>query len=155
MKVFLVDDSPEIRERLSGMLYGLKGVEIVGQADRAATAISSIRAIKPDVVLLDIQLIGHETGIDVLEQIEREKPAPKVIMLTNYPYPQYRKRCLEAGADFFFDKSIEFDDLVPVIQKLAMTNESSNGRPSGRIDDTGEPTNAMVYTTMVYRSRDS
>jgi len=45
--------------------------------------------------------------------LKREKPAPAVIILTNYPYPQYRQKCLEAGADFFFVKSTEFDQIVP------------------------------------------
>ena len=153
MRVFLVDDSPEIRERLTGILGNLSGIEIVGQADQAAAAIRSIRTIKPDLVLLDIQLVGSESGIEVLEQIEKDSPAPKVIMLTNYPYSQYRKRCLNAGADFFLDKSVEFDELVPVIQNLARENEQS--RPSRSRDDSDSepPTDAMIYTTSIYRPR--
>ena len=147
MKVFLVDDSSEIRERLAGMLYALEGVEIIGQADRASAAISAIRTIKPDVVLLDIQLVGNESGIDVLQQIEQDKPAPKVIMLTNYPYPQYRRRCIEAGADFFFDKSIEFDKIVPALRELALTENDSD--ETSDIDSIGLATPAVVYTTSV------
>ena len=147
MKVFLVDDSSEIRERLAGMLYDLEGVEIIGQADKASAAISAIRTIKPDVVLLDIQLVGNESGIDVLQQIEQDKPAPKVIMLTNYPYPQYRRRCMEAGADFFFDKSIEFDKIVPVLRELAMTEDESDETID--IGSVGLATPAVVYTTSV------
>jgi DNA-binding NarL/FixJ family response regulator len=41
-----------------------------------------------------------------------------VIMLTNYPYPQYRKKCADAGADFFFDKSTEFDKIAEVFKKF-------------------------------------
>lgn len=151
MKVFLVDDSPEIRQRLSEMLDGLEGIEIIGQADKASTAINFIHAVKPDVVLLDIQLVGHETGIDVLEQVEREKPPPKVIMLTNYPYPQYRQRCLQAGADFFFDKSIEFEKVIPALRELA-TLEKDSSQQKIRFDgDSDESTTAFIYTTSIFR----
>jgi DNA-binding NarL/FixJ family response regulator len=157
MHVFLVDDSPEIRERLCEMFYAVKGVEIVGEADRANDAINSIIATKPEAVVLDIQLVGHETGIDVLERIKQEKPAPKVIILTNYPYPQYRKRCIQAGADFFFDKSIELDKVTAVLGELAKHdgNDSNDATGAGAKDTEKEfePTKAVVYTTSVFNSR--
>ena len=157
MQVFLVDDSPEIRERLAQMFYRVKGVEIVGEADRATSAIAAILATKPDAVILDIQLIGHETGIDVLERIKQEKPSPKVIVLTNFPYPQYRKRCLQAGADFFFDKSIELDKLTDVLGALAKESDADSNDGDGsnglRDEKDFQPTTAVVYTTSLFRSR--
>ena len=68
-------------------------------------------------MILDIRLLGG-SGIDVLRTLKQEKPSPHVIMLTNYPYPQYREKCLEAGADFFFDKSREFHQVTEVLQQL-------------------------------------
>jgi len=50
--------------------------------------------------------------------IKRQKPSVRVIVLTNYPYPQYRKRCMELGAEFFLDKSTEFDRLPAVLQQI-------------------------------------
>ena len=117
MKVFLVDDSVVIRQRLKRMLADLKEVQVTGEAGDADQATQAIKDSKPDVVLLDIHLIGG-SGIDVLEKVKREQPAPAVIILTNYPYPQYRQKCLDAGADFFFVKSTEFDKVVPALQEL-------------------------------------
>jgi DNA-binding NarL/FixJ family response regulator len=54
----------------------------------------------------------------VLRDLKSESASPKIIMLTNYPYIQYRRRCLEAGADFFFDKSTEFDKIPRVFEEL-------------------------------------
>ena len=57
-------------------------------------------------------------GIKVLENIKKGKFAPSVIMLTNDPYPPYRQKCMDAGADFFFDKSTEMEQVIEVCQSL-------------------------------------
>lgn len=117
MKVFIADDSAPVRERLKTMLSELQGVEVAGQAGDAVEATKSILELKPDVVILDIRMPGGG-GIDTLRNIKRVTPAPRVIMLTNYPYPQYRKRCMDAGADFFFDKSSEFHKVIEVLKQM-------------------------------------
>ena len=48
------------------------------------------------------------------------RPSCVVIIFTNYPYPQYRKKCMEAGADFFFDKSMEFEKIPEVLGQLVL-----------------------------------
>ena len=58
------------------------------------------------------------SGIDVLREIKQNNQTPLVIVLTNYPYPQYRRKCMDAGADFFFDKSTEFDKVTEVLKQL-------------------------------------
>lgn len=124
MKVFIADDSALVCERIIGMLTELPEIEIAGQARNAQEAIESIHKSKPDVVILDIRMPGG-SGIEVLKNIKKDKSAPLVIMLTNYPYPQYRKKCLDEGADFFFDKSTEFEKLVEVFKKLFQESQYS------------------------------
>ncbi len=132
MKVFLVDDSLAIRQRLTKMLSGLKGVQVIGEAQAASAATHSILQLRPDVVILDLQLVTG-TGFDVLKSIKKETSAPTVIVLTNFPYPQYRKKCLDAGADFFFDKSTEFHNIPRVFEQL--TQQARNRRQTTpRID---------------------
>jgi len=58
------------------------------------------------------------SGISVLEEVKRRDDSPTVIMLTNYPYPQYRKKCMDAGADYFFDKSSEFHKVTEVLLRM-------------------------------------
>lgn len=118
MRVFIIDDSAMVRERLIAMLSEVEGIQIVGQAEDAFDAIDQVRTIAPDVVILDIQMPGSVSGIYALDKIRCEKPAPTVIMLTNYSYPQYRKRCADAGAAFFFDKSTEFEKVPEVLKAL-------------------------------------
>jgi DNA-binding NarL/FixJ family response regulator len=117
MRVFLVDDSVVIRQRLKRLLTDVHDVQVIGEAGEVQEAISAILEQKPDVVLLDIHLLNG-SGISVLQRLKKERPAPAVIILTNYPYPQYRQKCLEAGADFFFVKSSECDEVVPALQQL-------------------------------------
>ena len=128
MKVYLVDDSAIVRERIVSMLSDFEEIEIIGQAQDGLEATVSIRRLKPDVVILDIHLPGS-SGIEVLEAIKKDKPAPVVIMFTNYPYPQYRKRCMDLGADFFFDKSTEYEKITEVFKRLLYDN-SQNPDPN-------------------------
>jgi len=118
MRVFIVDDSKIVCEGLQQMLIGIADVEIAGQAHNAKDAIKSISELKPDVVILDIRLPGL-SGIDVLKDIRAKKLPIRVIMMTNYPYPQYRKKCEELGADYFFDKVTEIEEIPKVIEELA------------------------------------
>jgi DNA-binding NarL/FixJ family response regulator len=85
------------------------------QAQNAAEAIAAFQQIRPEVAILDIQM-PDESGIEVLARIKKESPQTTVIMLTNYPLPPFRKRCQEAGADYFFDKSTEFEKVVEVLR---------------------------------------
>jgi DNA-binding NarL/FixJ family response regulator len=116
VRVLIADDSVIVRERLVSMLSEFSGIEIVGQARDATEAIDAIRRLRPDVVILDIRMPGG-SGIDVLRAIKKgRKAVPRVIMLTNFPYSQYRKKCMDAGADFFFDKSSEFENVAHVLK---------------------------------------
>jgi len=117
MHIFLVEDSDLIRERLYAMLGGLPGVEVVGHAATAADAIAALLRLKPDVAVLDIKLKAG-TGIEVLRAIKHSMPALDVIVLTNYATEEYRKRCLEAGAEYFLDKTNEFDQLPSILDLL-------------------------------------
>ena len=117
MKVFIVDDSSVLRERVVEMLSDLPEIEIIGQAQNVPDALRAINELNPDVVILDIRIPGG-SGLDILQDIKKEKKAPMVIMLTNYPYPQYRKKCLGLGADYFFDKSTEFGKVTELFKRL-------------------------------------
>ena len=128
IKVVIADDSLIVRERLTTMLVELAGVEVVGQAEDVATAINAIERLQPDVVILDIRMPGG-SGIDVLRQIKRDGTGPMVIILTNYPYPGYRQRCLQAGADFFLDKSAEFDQIPALVDRLKQSSRSDQVQP--------------------------
>jgi DNA-binding NarL/FixJ family response regulator len=120
MNVFIVEDSTSIRERLAAMLGDMEGVTVVGQAETAGEALEGILRTRPDSVVLDIHLIGG-SGLDVLRQAHLQAPETVFIVLTNYPNPQYRRICMEAGAAYFFDKSSEIAKVREVIAGLGAT----------------------------------
>ncbi len=136
MRVFLVDDSVLIRERMRRMLQDVDGVEIAGETGDAREAIGAIPRERPDVILLDIHLLGG-SGIDVLHALKKDGDHPIVIVLTNYAYPQYREKCLAAGADYFFVKSVEFDQVIATLQQIRQRStagfQSSAKRSSPRV----------------------
>jgi len=115
--VFIADDSVVLRERLLEMLRDIPGVEVLGCAHDGLQTIDGIRHFKPEVVVLDIQM-PRGSGLDVLKNLKRDLGRPTVIVFTNFPYPQYRKRALEIGADYFFDKTTEFEKLRQLFQQL-------------------------------------
>jgi DNA-binding NarL/FixJ family response regulator len=117
MRIFIADDSEMLRVRLVNMLSEIEGIEIIGQAQDSLAAIESIEELNPHVVILDIRMPQGD-GIKVLEAVKKSLQSPKVIIFTNYPYPQYRKKYMDLGADFFFDKSTEFEKLVDTVKYL-------------------------------------
>jgi DNA-binding NarL/FixJ family response regulator len=123
MKVFIADDSALLRERLVALICDLEGMEVVGQAGDAAEALEAIRRLKPDVAVLDIRMPGGN-GIQVLEAVKRQPAPPLVIMLTGFAYPQYRRKCLAAGADYFLDKTTEFERVAEVLRQLRETGQN-------------------------------
>jgi DNA-binding NarL/FixJ family response regulator len=117
LKVYIVDDSVLLRQRLTGMLSELDRVELIGQAEDKDQALTQIEQLMPDVVILDIRL--HQgNGIDLLTEIKKTQPSPTVIMLTNYPYPQFREKCMSLGADYFFYKATDFTKVKEVVRSL-------------------------------------
>jgi DNA-binding NarL/FixJ family response regulator len=114
-RVYIVDDSPEVRERLAAMLSEVATVQVVGQTGNAANALASILRLMPDTVILDIRMPG-KNGIQLLREIKGERPDITAIMLTNYDYPQYRAESLQAGADHFFNKTREFEKVVDLLR---------------------------------------
>lgn len=119
MRLFIADDSELLRTRLVDMLTEIEGINIVGQASDSKEAVERVDALNPDVVILDIRMPGGD-GILALEAIKKtRKKQPKIIVFTNYPYLQYRKRCIDAGADFFFYKALEFEKLIEAIRGLS------------------------------------
>lgn len=102
--VFIVEDSPIVRKRLVALMGETEGVSVVGEADTPQDAVDGILRTRPTWVLLDIQLIGG-TGIDVLRRVRTRVPGTRFIVLTQLDNPQYRRICMQAGADHFFDKT--------------------------------------------------
>jgi DNA-binding NarL/FixJ family response regulator len=125
MKVFIADDSPVVVERLADLLREVPGVELVGRAGDVPEAVRSIRQLSPDAVILDLEMPGG-TGLDVLRAVRPDHPALQVLICTNFPYSQYRDECFNTGANFFLDKSTEFEKIPTILRALIQNAAKSS-----------------------------
>ena len=117
MKVMIVDDSVEIQERLAARLREIPGVEIAGQVATVAEALRAVRELRPDVMILDLRL-PDGSGLEVLRVMQRERIPTRVIVLTNFPHPQYEQRARAAGAYAFLNKAKEFSRVAALVRSL-------------------------------------
>lgn len=118
--VFVVEDSPAIRETLANSVESSGDVEVIGFADSAEAAWTSLSELPVNAVLIDLRLTSG-TGFDLLAKLrvsQQHKDVVKIV-LTNYGSPAFRQRCMALGADYFFDKSLEFDGVVDLLNGLA------------------------------------
>ena len=113
VKIFLADDSALIRSRVAAMLE-TAATTIVGEAETPRASIDGILAMRPDVVVLDVQLKGG-TGLEVLLQVRQADPRIAFVVFSNSAAPACRKLYLDAGAMLFLDKSTEFDQLARAV----------------------------------------
>jgi len=116
--IFLVEDSPLVRDRLLEMIESVPGAKVVGIASRADEAVRGILATRPDVVVLDVNL-AQGTGIDVLRELRLEAPRIDVYMLSAYASSPYRQLAKRLGARDFFDKTTEFARVKDVVAARA------------------------------------
>jgi DNA-binding NarL/FixJ family response regulator len=110
MKIVIADDSSLWRDSIKGVLTGIDSISVIYEARNGVEALQIIKDKHPDIAILDI-CMPEMNGIEVLMKIRELKINIKVCILTSYPYPQYKKRCLEEGADYFFSKAEDFEDL--------------------------------------------
>ncbi len=127
-KLLIVDDSAEIRKGLKRFVAELSSIELVGEAEDGISALEMIDKLKPDFVTLDIKMPGL-TGIMTLQEIKKKYPLITVLMLTNFTFDHYRHVCKKEGADYFFDKSHEFVQMIDTLKFLSddsISNKKAN-----------------------------
>ena len=117
VRVFILDDSPQITEMLSELFSDPGYVDIVGCHDSALTGTEEIGRLRPDIVVLDLQL-KDGNGFDVLKDI-RLLPHLKdavIILFTNHASRELHSHALELGADFSLDKSKDHAKILEIIR---------------------------------------
>ena len=95
----------------------IKDVTVVGQAGNTIETVLLTKELNPDLIVLDIKMPGG-TGMDIIGDIKKFNPKIVIIILTIHHFPQYKEKCINAGADYFFSKSGEFEKIIDVIEEL-------------------------------------
>ena len=124
VRVFILDDSPQVTEMLSELFSDPGYVDIVGCHDSALTGTEEIRRLHPDVVILDLQL-KDGSGFDVLKAIRLLPKAEEivVILFTNHASRELHAHALKLGADFSLDKSQDHAKILGIIRDKVRERE--------------------------------
>ena len=118
MKIFIAESSRRIYVRLIRLLKSLENVKVEGENARPSDAIHNIIKSNSDVIILDGGFAGGKSW-ETLKAIRKQNSRTVVFILSDFPDEQYKRKCMEAGADFFFDKSNEIDRLLDALRTLS------------------------------------
>ena len=108
IRVLIAEDQGMVRGALASLLGLEPDIEVVAQVARGDEVLATARATGPDVALLDIEMPGA-TGLDAAEQLARELPECRVLILTTFGRPGYLRRAMEGGAAGFVLKDAPGD----------------------------------------------
>jgi len=150
IKVLIVDDIPETRDHLSKLLGFESDVEVVGAAAGGPEAVQMAAALKPDVVLMDINMPGMD-GITATEKLAAEVPTASVIMMSVQGEADYLRRSMLAGAREFLVKPFSSDELTASIRQVWTREKEKLSRfapvvaaPEPRSNGSGDPASVVA-----------
>ena len=118
VRVLIVDDHPVVRSGIRLLLEQEPDIEPVGEAGTGREAVFQARALKPDVILMDV-VMPDQTGLEVLPTLLHEQPEVKVMLLSMQDDPRYVREAFEAGASGYVLKEAADADVVSAIREVA------------------------------------
>ncbi len=116
LNVLIVEDSYFFSRWLCNELLNIGSINITAVVDNAHDAMKIISEADVDLAIVDVRL-KEGLGTDILKSIKTTNSKTKVIIFTNHA--EFKKECLKLGADYFYDKSNEFDELIESIINLS------------------------------------
>jgi CheY-like chemotaxis protein len=124
LKVFIAEDSAPVAEMLTELVTETGRIEVVGVADSGAGVVQAVSRIRPDAVILDLQL-KTGSGTEVIRALRADPGLAdtRIIVISNHVSPNLKSGCMELGADEYFDKLKELPSLVASLARLASSRE--------------------------------
>jgi len=117
IRVLIAEDHTVVRGGLCALLEGVDGIEVVAEAADGVEAVLKTRAIKPDVILMDL-MMPRKTGIEAIEEIKRENPSARILVLTSYSDDDKVFAAIKAGALGYLLKETSTQDLLQAIRDV-------------------------------------
>jgi DNA-binding NarL/FixJ family response regulator len=117
IRVLVADDHAVVRRGLKEVLEESKDIQVAGEASNAREVLERVREQPWDVVVLDINMPGR-SGLELLEDLRRERPKLPVLILTVYSEEQYALRALKSGAAGYLTKETVPERLVEAVRKV-------------------------------------
>lgn len=125
IRVLLADDHALFRRGLRSMLALEEDIQIVGEAADGQEAQDLAAELRPDLVLLDINM-PRVTGIEAAQGLRRAHPRLGIVMLTMFAEDEIIEQALSAGADGYLRKDTPFDDLVATVRATVAKREGAD-----------------------------
>lgn len=117
IRVLVVDDHDIVREGLRAMLESKGGIEVIGEAGDGEQAIIEARRLKPDVILMDLEM-PRKNGISAIHDIIAEQPDARILVLSSFSDDSQIVESMRAGALGYLLKTAKLDDLVKAIRQI-------------------------------------
>jgi DNA-binding NarL/FixJ family response regulator len=115
--VFIADDHNLLRQGLRALMGQTPEFSVAGEAADGKTALSQVLQLRPDIVLMNISLLGMN-GMEVTAQIKRRLPTVRVIILTSFKTEEYVREALRVGADGYLLKDTSYEELLVALRSV-------------------------------------
>ena len=121
IRILIVDDMARVRQGLCTILQLSEGFEVVGEACNGVEAIRAAELLKPEVVLMDLEMpvLG---GLEATRRIKEQHPEMGVVILTIHGSDEVREQAVRAGSDAFVEKEAPTEYLIAAIREIRATN---------------------------------
>jgi DNA-binding NarL/FixJ family response regulator len=131
-KVLIVDDHALFRQGVRNTIEPEKDFEVVGEAEDGREAMVKARELKPDLILMDINM-PHCNGLEAVSAIKRELPRVKIVMLTVHDEGEGLFEAIKRGAEGFLSKRVRAKSLLGSLRGVRRGEAAISGRMAGRI----------------------
>jgi len=117
IRILIADDHPLVRRGLRTLIATEPGMELVGEAQDGVEAVSKARALKPDVILIDM-VMPRKTGLEAIDEIKRENPDARILVLTSFGDDDKVFPAIRAGALGYLLKDSSHQELLRAIRDV-------------------------------------
>jgi two-component system OmpR family response regulator len=125
LRVLLVEDSKVLTERLIEAIHQIADVHLIGTAETEAAAVAVVKCKPVDVIILDLHL-KQGTGFGLMRTLATTQWKPRIVVLTNYDLPEYKKAAFALGATHFLDKARDYGRLPEVLHEICEAHHSKH-----------------------------
>jgi DNA-binding NarL/FixJ family response regulator len=117
VKIVLIDDQAIVRAAFKALLNGVERFEVIGDAGDARKGVELVGELKPDVVIMDITMVGL-SGLDAVGPVKQASPRTRVLMASQHEGMKFVQQALQAGADGYLSKDSEPAELSLAIDSI-------------------------------------
>ncbi|HEV2473784.1 MAG TPA: response regulator transcription factor [Chthonomonadales bacterium] len=132
IRILVADDHPVVREGLTAILESRQDMEVVAEAANGREAVELYRQHRPDIILMDLRMPVMD-GVAATDEIRKESPAARIVLLTTYDADEHIYRGLKAGAKAYLLKDTGREELVESIRAVHAGKTSIPGRVAEKL----------------------